>query len=349
MRRLLRAWECRPKGNSGLAAVKSSAPPGPVDYKDGQPFQVYYPVVTDLHNPTICVPDKGTNDCSADATGRKPCDGGDYYGTCTVTKLDHYTTSFNYAQTNFAAVWLRKGWDLFSNGAVTDVQTGGLNFITGGGYTRSDVNLGEWLLARNTVLIGHTQTGSNPFASPLGPFNHDSKLACDNSSSAARNYCAYADGGVTFNLPIFPGQKLLNIYDGPSHQDSNAYLDINISEPNKCSPDGGGSLFFERRIRWPGTSAFCRIRRRQSCYIPNAAIAWKQPNGFYYPPAFHSKNLFFNNVDIRHFVVEPLFKEITPEEYDPFQQNQQAVTGRYCTYTRICSARVSITSTGRRC
>ncbi len=157
------------EGDSGLAAVKSTAPPGPVDYKDGQPFQIYYPVVTDLHNPTICVPDKGTNDCSADATGRKPCDGGDYYGTCTVTKLDHYTTSFNYAQTNFAAVWLRKGWDLFSNGAVTDVQTGGLNFITGGGYTRSDVNLGEWLLARNTVLIGHTQDGKNPFASPLGP------------------------------------------------------------------------------------------------------------------------------------------------------------------------------------
>jgi cell migration-inducing and hyaluronan-binding protein len=21
-------------------------------------------------------------------------------------------------------------------------------------------------------------------------------------------------------------------------------------------------------------------------YLPNAAIAWKQPNGFYYPPAF---------------------------------------------------------------
>ncbi len=32
-------------------------------------------------------------------------------------------------------------------------------------------------------------------------------------------------------------------------------------------------------------------------------------------------------------MVEPLFKEITPDEYDPFQQNQQAVTGRYCTFT----------------
>ena len=45
-----------------------------------------------------------------------------------------------------------------------------------------------------------------------------------------------------------------------------------------------------------------------TCYMPNAAIGWKQPNGFYYPPAFYSKNLYFSNVDIRHFVIEPLFQ-----------------------------------------
>ena len=43
------------------------------------------------------------------------------------------------------------------------------------------------------------------------------------------------------------------------------------------------------------------------CYLPNAAIAWKQSNGFYYPPAFHSTNLFFNYVAIRHYLIEPLF------------------------------------------
>ena len=42
-------------------------------------------------------------------------------------------------------------------------------------------------------------------------------------------------------------------------------------------------------------------------YLPNAAIGWKQSNGFYYPPAFHSRGLLFRNVDIRHYVVEPLF------------------------------------------
>ena len=46
----------------------------------------------------------------------------------------------------------------------------------------------------------------------------------------------------------------------------------------------------------------------RGCYLPNAAIGWKQPNGFFYPPAFHSTNLFFSNVDIRHYVVVPLFQ-----------------------------------------
>ena len=49
------------------------------------------------------------------------------------------------------------------------------------------------------------------------------------------------------------------------------------------------------------------------CYLPNAAIAWKQSNGFYYPPAFHSANLYFGNVDIRHFVLSPVFVEGTPK------------------------------------
>ena len=63
------------------------------------------------------------------------------------------------------------------------------------------------------------------------------------------------------------------------------------------------------------------------CYLPNAAIAWKQPNGFYYPPAFHSGQPFFNNVDIRHFVIEPLFKRTGLFVSDPVQSKI-----RYCTY-----------------
>ena len=40
---------------------------------------------------------------------------------CMITAIDHYTTSFNWAQTNYGAIWLRSQWYLFTNSAVTDV------------------------------------------------------------------------------------------------------------------------------------------------------------------------------------------------------------------------------------
>ena len=62
------------------------------------------------------------------------------------------------------------------------------------------------------------------------------------------------------------------------------------------------------------------------CVLPNAAIGWKQPNGFYYPPAFHSTNLFFKNVNIRHYVIEPLWKAGT------FESDLDQIGKNYCTY-----------------
>lgn len=93
-------------------------------------------------------------------------------------------------------------------------------------------------MARNTVFVGHTQpspeddAGANPFAMDVGPFNKYSKLACDDSSP---DHCAYSKGGISFNLNPYPGQKLFNIYDGPSHQTYNAFLDINIAKMT-CAP-----------------------------------------------------------------------------------------------------------------
>ena len=79
---------------------------------------------------------------------------------CMVTQLDHFTTSFNWAQTNFAAMWLRPQWYLVSNSAITDVQNGGLTMVSGGGYTNSDQVPGYWALAHKNVFIGTTQPGN---------------------------------------------------------------------------------------------------------------------------------------------------------------------------------------------
>jgi hypothetical protein len=80
-----------------------------------------------------------------------------------------------------------------------------------------------------------------------------------------------------------------------------------------------------------------------------AAVAWKQPNGFYYPPAFHSVNLFFDNVSIRHYVIEPLFKPGTFQT-DPTLTAPTIATGirRSSMDLRTWTARLNWTMTTAR-
>ena len=164
---------------------------------------------------------------------------------CVVTNIDHYTSSFNWQATNFAAIWLRPLWYLFINSALTDVQNGGITFVTGGGYTKSDAINGHWALARKDVFIGNTQTSAaNNFASNVGPFNPGTKLTCAEAVGIGKpgNYCLDAADGISFALASFANnQRLFSIYDGPAYEDSNAYLDITRSNlPNDpikgCNP-----------------------------------------------------------------------------------------------------------------
>lgn len=244
-------------------------------------------------------------DCSTVAR----CDSGSL-GTCEITAIDRYTSSFHWAETNFAAIWLRPQWYLLTNSVLTDVQNGGLTFVTGGGYTNADVIKGHWALVRKSVFVGATQdpnaADATPFASPLGPFS-DKGLPANCSG----NHCLAADDGVSFPISNFGmNARMFNIYDGPAYQESNAYLDIRKTVVPGCGQAGptepahncGGSTLPSRVLGLPWDAV------NQNCYMPNAAIGWKQPNGFYYPPAFHSANLYFKNVDIRHFVIEPLFE-----------------------------------------
>lgn len=296
----------------------------------------YYPTLhpTGGHFPTRC----DAQDCSVNP---KPCGAGNL-GDCMVTVLDRFTTSFNWAPFNFAAIWLRPQWYLVSNSVITDVQQAGLTMVTGGGYSESDVVPGHWALVNKSVFIGHTQD-NNPYASAGSAFNPRG-LHCATDANGVRpnNYCLSVDEGIsvqTSNYGMY--QRLFSVYDGPAYQDSNAYLNIrtmavddckpfvdDVNKSGRCDPDlsHGGP----RQSEWlsgpmlglpkagSGASAYC--------YMPNAAIGWKQPNGFYYPPAFHSKNLYFSDVDIRHFVITPLLKEGT---YVP---DMDAIKQQYCVY-----------------
>jgi hypothetical protein len=257
--------------------------------------------------------------CDCSAVPR--CDNGQEQH-CMITALDHYTSSFHWTETNFAAIWLRQQWYLVVDSVLTDVQNAGLTMVTGGSYTASDVIPGHWALVRKTVFVGQTQP-DNPYASSASPFNPKG-LACDAGSPG--NYCLSAAEGVSFPISNFGvNQRMFNIYDGPAYQDSNAYLDINPVVVSDCHPSQNQQTCVSSQYL-AGRALGLPQDDNGVCYMPNAAIAWKQPNGFYYPPAFHSTNLFFDNVDIRHFVIEPLFQPGT------FATDPVAAQKRYCNW-----------------
>jgi hypothetical protein len=331
------------KGNEPFekALISPSAPaPGTPAYTG------YYPNTANARHPTLC--------SGADCNTVAQC-GVDNLANCAVTVLDHFTTAFNWAQENYSAIWLRINWYLFSNGAVTDVQNGGLTIVTGGGYSDSDAPPGYWSLARDSVFVGNTQpcdlTGkcANPFASNAGPFNpmtanwkneqgKSDPLLCEQISPGAypSDECVDSKHDITMQLTGFAvNQRLFNIYDGPSYQDANAYLDINVT-PLDCKCTGTGDGCQNSQFMYPHVVGVPRAQQalqkptpltQGQGYLPNAAIAWKQPNGFFYPPAFHSSNMYFDNVDIRHFVIEPLFQP------GSFNTDPTAAFQAYCTTT----------------
>ncbi len=246
---------------------------------------------------------------------------------CMITDIDHYTTSFNWAQLNYGAIWLRSQWYLFSNSAVTDIVGSGLTFVSGGGYTGSDHIPGYWALAHKNVFVGNTQP-SNPFTSPAGPFNPDTGLTCDTGLPASM--CSSVSQGVAIPVDNFNvNQRMFSIYDGPSYQSANAYLDITKTVLKGCtqgSGAGGGDCSGWMFWRTLGVPLDPTAPAGRQCYMPNAGIGWKQSNGFYYPPAFHSDKLFFDNVDIRHYIVEPLFQP------GNFTTDASKAKARYCIY-----------------
>jgi len=283
--------------------------------------------------PTVC--DAGhQQDCSKVL----PCTGeGANLANCTATVIDHFTTGFNWAPTNFAAIWLRGWWYLVENSAIHDVQNGGLTFISGGGYSRSDAAQGFWSVLKDSILVGNTQPITNdnlplnPFASNGGPFNPKGLKCLYNGS-----YCASAADGIIFVGSNFAvNQRLFNIYDGPATEYDNIYADVHetvLGTVAQCRPDGNNQPGFCSDLGWmngtfPGVLQSPPTgKTTNNCVLPNAAIAWKQPNGFYYPPAFNSANLVFKNVDIRHFVIQP--------QYDPgtLNENPTAIQNTYCSW-----------------
>jgi hypothetical protein len=288
----------------------------------------FYPRYTGQRAPTVCDPRKDNNDAAGGCT-RVDCE----YGNpawCAVSIFSHYTTSFNWAEANFSAIWLRGGWLMFDHGFVSDVLGAGITEVSGGDYARANLPIGYWALTSNSIFVGQTQP-DNKYAAvtlPVGCSREGGDRLCVNTAAST----AYLRGTAAWMV----GQRLYNIYDGPAYQDANAYLDIKVTP---CTSIDTCYVFDTLGMRRAASKYAAPKLEKDDAYVPNAAIGWKQPNGFYYPPAFHSRNLFFNNVDIRHYVIEPLTDPGTYktdfEQYKKDYAQQQGLNNGFNNFTDV--------------
>jgi cell migration-inducing and hyaluronan-binding protein len=354
------------KPNTTLLMLTS--PQAAANYPPNRKTDTYWPIVGGGGRLATRCPaadqNKSNADCAASGNVQICSPGSE--ANCDVTVLDGYTTSFNWAQKNFSAIWMRPFWSLVIDSVITDPQAAALNFVTSGDYSKASVPDGFWALARKSVFIGSSQWKNpqsdlqdNPFASNAGPFNPFSAqgytakgLSCANDavSGGLNNlYCLSIDDGISMQLETFTNfQRMFSVYDGPTYQDSNAYLNV---QPTYLTSDGtstGTVLQGCKPNTCPKNATDCNpcasigfkdgsqfgVRADQKnnlCYLPNAAIGWKQSNGFYYAPAFHSVNLYFNRVPIRHFVTEPLFK-VSNSDPLSFKTDLTQARIEYCRY-----------------
>lgn len=247
---------------------------------------------------------------------------------CTVTVIDNYTSSFHWAQQNWSAIWLRNNWFLYKDSALTDIMGPGLTMVSGGSYEQ--VINGYWALTRNSVFIGQTQEG-NDFATAAGPkLNANTNLQCEGRDGG---FCLFSKEGISIPTDNFLNyQRFYNIYDGPVYQELNGFLNIKAMQINTNNGEYIYGVKTGDAMRGLGIPKAKEVGkyggyRVGDCILTNSAIAWKQPNGFYYPPAFYSQKLFFDKVDLRHFVLVPLFS--------PGTQTTDAakLADQYCTYS----------------
>ncbi|HEV8714476.1 MAG TPA: hypothetical protein VGX03_16825 [Candidatus Binatia bacterium] len=118
--------------------------------KKNPPDKTYWPIVSGGGRYATRCPDADAGKALADCSKVPICANG-VDANCDVTVLDEFTTAFNWAQQNYAAIWIRPQWGLVVDSVVSDVQNGGINFVTSGGYSKADVITGFWALRRSLL------------------------------------------------------------------------------------------------------------------------------------------------------------------------------------------------------
>ena len=214
--------------------------------------------------------------------------------SCVTTVLDRFTTSYNWVEVNFGSIWLRPWFYLFLNGAITDQLFGGLTFVTAGSWVQ--VPPAYFSLAKDNLFVGTSQygTGASRFARRSGPIfavTADDTLGNYGPCAGVNRVTCNLDAeGVGIWSGAFNPKRLINIYDGPHFADGNLFVNVGAWQ---CDPQPCGKVQGKCELPdglpcgiYSSTEQPYKKDDPKPMVVIDAAVGWKQPNGFYYPPAF---------------------------------------------------------------
>ena len=280
--------------------------------------QILFPVVDGNFTPVRFGPDPDKLSCDQAlpaGTAQRPWQNNTE--RCVTTILDRFTTSFNWSEVNFGAVWLRPQWFVFINSAITDQLSGGLGFVGGGNW--SQVPPGFFDLAKDSIFAGTTRDAANPATpedDPKGPAITENCI----------NGCLLPEDGTVLFPGGFQPKRLMTIYDGPFYAEGSIFTNTpeEVCDPTVTTTRPCG---FYKTTRQPADN-----ETNLDMLVANGGIGWKQPNGFYYPPAFAFLRSVFDQQTQRHYVIDQYHRYLNgaqdftgqPAPVDPLFPNTQS-------------------------
>ncbi|MEO8605076.1 MAG: G8 domain-containing protein [bacterium] len=269
------------------------------------------------------------------ATQRTAQDTGGNADSCSLTLIDRFTTAFNWAPIDFGAIWLRPQFYAFTNGSVTDQLFGGITFVSGGAWTQAPP--GYFTITQDGVYAGNTHPHM-PDAGRVGP-------AFD-IASCAQNDCPLPIDGTALFVGGFQPKRLINIYDGPFFAEGNAFADAPALEcdPTKVTDGTPECGIYMSTVQPTTCDGLPSVKAAPDtaggmCVI-DAVVGWKQPNGFYYPPAFAFENTAFGTNTVRHNVVDQYNTYVQGTLADPPQPSMYSPLQTYVGITPIDSSTI---------
>ena len=134
--------------------------------------------------------------------------------------------------------------------------------------------------------------------------------------------CVLPADGIALFTGGLNSKRMISIYDGPFYADGSVFTDTApftcdttgpapFSDPNSCQiyssttePQYVPSSTPNGSPTPTGNPTPTGTQTPPQMNVVNAAVGWKQPNGFYYPPAFAFRNTGFDAATFRHNVID---------------------------------------------